>query len=136
MMISRYILLLTICSSMHFCYAQDSRKDTVFVFSKSLDKGLNSVKINFNTQGVTNTDEIPDIYFVVDTTSTNSILTIYRSRIYLKKHMVKVDFFKEMTIWDIRAFFLKNHVYMVLKKELKNEPVKCFKIGPAIFGIE
>ena len=133
---ARILFLLCICMSTIYCQAQTIQKDTAYVFCKTLDKGYNSIKVNFNTQGVTDKEEIPDIYFVVDTTSTNSILTIYRPKSYLRRKMVKIDSFKNMTVWDISSFFRKYHVYMVLEKELNNETVKCFEIGPAILGIE
>lgn len=136
MKFTRFLFLLSFCLSLFFIQAQPAQKDTVYVFCKTLDKGYNSIKVNFNTQGVTDKEEIPDIYFVVDTTSTNSILTIYRPKSYLRRKMVKIDSFKNMTVWDISSFFRKYHVYMVLEKELNNETVKCFEIGPAILGIE
>ena len=133
---ARILFLLCICMSTIYCQAQTIQKDTVYVFCKTLDKGSNSVKVNFNKQGETDKEEIPDIFFVVDTTSTNRILTIYRPKCYLKRKMVRIDYFKNMTVWDISSFFRKHHVYMVLEKELKKQTVKCFEIGPAILGIE
>ena len=136
MIFTRFLFLLSICLSSIFIQAQSAQKDTVYVFCKTLDKGSNSVKVNFNKQGETDKEEIPDIFFVVDTTSTNRILTIYRPKCYLKRKMVRIDYFKNMTVWDISSFFRKHHVYMVLEKELKKKTVKCFEIGPAILGIE